>query len=175
MNMILHGINDAEIENEDTLTNSLHVEGGELMRFDRVISNPPFSQNYSRKEIKFRERFHYGFCPEMGKKADPMFTQHMLAVLRAGGTMATVMPHGVLFRGGVERTIRKGFIEDDVLEAVIGLPPNLFYGTGIPACILVMRAKDANPPLRAASSGPENGVQSHFLQAVATALLGCPL
>jgi len=68
-----------------------------------------------------------------------MFVQHMLAVLQPQGMMATVMPHGILFRGGVEKEIRQGFIEDDLLEAVIGLPPNLFYGTGIPACILVMR------------------------------------
>lgn len=148
MNMILHGIRGAGIENEDTLFSPQHVEGGELMRFDRVISNPPFSQNYTRQGMQFPERFHYGFCPESGKKADLMFAQHMLAVLRAGGMMATVMPHGVLFRGGDEKKIRQGFIDDDVLEAVIGLPPNLFYGTGIPACILVMRAKGAKPAER---------------------------
>ena len=76
--------------------------------------------------------------PEKGKKADLMFVQHMLAVLRPDGKMATIMPHGVLFRGGEEREARKAFIEYGVLEAVIGLPANLFYGTGIPACILVM-------------------------------------
>lgn len=145
MNMILHGIQDAELENEDTLTNPQHLDGGELMRFDRVISNPPFSQNYSREGMKFPERFRYGFCPETGKKGDLMFAQHMLAVLRPNGMMTTVMPHGVLFRGGAEKEIRKGFVQDDLLEAVIGLPPNLFYGTGIPACILVMRAKGAKP------------------------------
>ena len=145
MNMILHGIADADIQNEDTLTNPQHVEGGELMRFDRVITNPPFSQNYSRDGLRFPERFHYGFCPETGKKADLMFVQHMLAVLRPGGMVATVMPHGVLFRGGAEKEIRKGFVEDDLLEAVIGLPPNIFYGTGIPACIFVMRPKGAKP------------------------------
>ncbi|HLB45525.1 MAG TPA: class I SAM-dependent DNA methyltransferase, partial [Anaerolineales bacterium] len=145
MNMLLHGVPDADIQNEDTLAAPQHVEGGELMRFDRVISNPPFSQNYSREGLKFPERFHYGFCPETGKKADLMFAQHMHAVLRPGGMMATVMPHGVLFRGGAEKEIRKGFIDDDVLEAVIGLPPNLFYGTGNPACILVLRAKGAKP------------------------------
>jgi type I restriction enzyme M protein len=143
MNMILHGIPDADIQNEDSLTNPQHVEGGELMRFDRVISNPPFSQNYSRDGLKFPERFRYGFAPESGKKADLMFAQHMLAVLRPGGMVATVMPHGVLFRGSAEKEIRKGFIEDDLLEGIISLPPNLFYGTGIPACILVMRAKGA--------------------------------
>jgi type I restriction enzyme M protein len=145
MNMILHGITDADIQNEDTLMHPQHREGGELMRFDRVITNPPFSQNYSRQGMEFPERFRYGFCPETGKKGDLMFAQHMLAVLRTGGMMATVMPHGVLFRSGQEKEIRKGIIEDDLLEAVIGLAPNLFYGTGIPACILVCRAKGAKP------------------------------
>jgi len=148
MNMILHDIQDADIQNEDTLLNPLHREGGELMRFDRIITNPPFSQNYSRDGMAFPERFKYGFCPETGKKADLMFVQHMLSVLRTRGMMATVMPHGVLFRGGAEKDIRMGFIQDDLLEAVIGLPSNLFYGTGIPACILVMRAKGAKPPER---------------------------
>ena len=148
MNMILHGIPDAEIHNDDTLWSPLNLEGGELMRFDRVITNPPFSQNYTRGGMKFTERFRYGFCPESGKKGDLMFLQHMLAVLRANGMMATVMPHGVLFRGSVEKDIRKGIIQDDLLEAVIGLPPNLFYGTGIPACILVCRAKGAKPEKR---------------------------
>lgn len=148
MNMILHGIRDAEIHNDDVLWNPMHVEGGELMHFDRVITNPPFSQNYTKDGMKFSERFRYGSCPETGKKGDLMFLQHMLAVLRTNGMMATVMPHGVLFRGGVEKEIRKGIIEDDLLEAVIGLPPNLFYGTGIPACILVCRAKGSKPEER---------------------------
>jgi len=145
MNMILHGISDAEIHNDDTLWNPMHLDGDELMRFDRVITNPPFSQNYTRDGMKFEERFRYGFCPETGKKGDLMFLQHMLAMLRTNGMMATVMPHGVLFRGGIEKEIRKGIIQDDLLEAVIGLPPNLFYGTGIPACILVCRAKAGKP------------------------------
>lgn len=145
MNMILHGITDADIQNDDTLAHPLHREGGELMRFDRVISNPPFSQNYAREGMEFPGRFVHGFAPETGKKADLMFAQHMLAVLKDGGTMATVMPHGVLFRGGDEKAIRKSIIEKDLLEAVIGLPPNLFYGTGIPACILVMRVAGGKP------------------------------
>jgi len=148
MNMILHGIADADIQNDDVLSNPLHLDGGELMRFDRVITNPPFSQNYSKDGMKFTERFRYGFCPESGKKGDLMFLQHMLAVLRTNGMMATVMPHGVLFRGGTEKEIRKGIIKDDLLEAVIGFPPNLFYGTGIPACVLVCRAKGAKPEER---------------------------
>ena len=148
MNMLLHGIADADIRNEDTIVAPQHQEGGELMHFDRGITNPPFSQNYSRDGLTFPERFHYGFCPETGKKADLMFAQHLLASLRPNGMMATVMPHGVLFRGGAEKEIRKGFLEDDVLEAVISLPPNLFYGTGIPACILVMRPPKAKPSER---------------------------
>jgi type I restriction enzyme M protein len=145
MNMILHGIPDADLRNGDTLGEPLHLDGGELMRFDRVITNPPFSQNYSADGLPFKERFAYGFCPEAGKKADLMFVQHMVAVLRQGGMVCTVMPHGVLFRGGAERDIRRGFIEDDLLDAVIGLAPNLFYGTGIPACVLVLRAKGSRP------------------------------
>ncbi len=148
MNMILHGIADADIQNDDVLASPLHLDGGELMRFDRVITNPPFSQNYSKDGMKFTERFRYGFCPETGKKGDLMFLQHMLSVLRTNGMMATVMPHGVLFRGGAEKDIRKGIIKDDLLEAVIGFPPNLFYGTGIPACVLVCRAKGAKPEER---------------------------
>ena len=79
-----------------------------------------------------------------------MFAQHMLAVCKPGGMVATVMPHGVLFRGGAEKEIRKKFLEQDLIEAIIGLPPNLFYGAGIPACILVMR-----PNLTGQSPNPE--------------------
>ena len=138
MNMLLHGIADADLRNEDVLANPEHREAGELMRFDRVITNPPFSQNYTRDSIPFPERFRFGFCPESGKKADLMFVQHMLAVLRENGMVVTVMPHGVLFRGGDEKQIRAGIVDKDMLDTVIGLGPNLFYGTGIPACILVL-------------------------------------
>jgi len=148
MNMILHGIPDADLQNGDTLAEPMHREGGELMRFDRVLTNPPFSQNYVADGIPFPERFPYGFCPESGKKADLMFVQHMVSVMRPNGMVCTVMPHGVLFRSGAERDIRRGFLDDDLLEAVIGLAPNLFYGTGIPACILVLRAKGAKSPER---------------------------
>jgi len=145
MNMLLHGIADADIRNEDTLASPEHLESGELIRFDRVITNPPFSQNYTRDGIPFPERFRFGFCPESGKKADLMFVQHMLAVLRSAGMVVTVMPHGVLFRGGAEKQIRTGFLDEDILDTVIGLGPNLFYGTGIPACILVLRAPGTKP------------------------------
>lgn len=143
MNMLLHGIAHADIRQEDTLKNPQHLaENNELKRFDRVLANPPFSQNYSKKELKFDGRFPV-MMPEKGKKADLMFVQHMLAVLKADGKLASVMPHGVLFRGGEEREARKYFIEKGYLEAVIGLPSNLFYGTGIPACILVMNKRHA--------------------------------
>ncbi len=148
MNMLLHGISDADIANEDTLAHPQHVQGGELLRYDIVATNPPFSQNYDRSELERTERFRYGYAPETGKKADLMFLQHMLAVLKSDGILATVMPHGVLFRGGEEKNIRAGIIGDDCLEAVIGLPTNLFYGTGIPACILVLRPPGAKPAER---------------------------
>ena len=148
MNMLLHGIRDADIRNNDTLTDPEHVSGGELKRFDRVITNPPFSQNYDKDSLTHTERFRYGYTPENGKKADLMFLQHMLAVLSARGIVATVMPHGVLFRGGEEAKIRQKIIEADLLDTVIGLGPNLFYGTGIPAAILILRAEGSKPPER---------------------------
>ncbi|MEU4323889.1 type I restriction-modification system subunit M [Nonomuraea dietziae] len=148
MNMILHGVLNALLENDDTLAEPKHLDGGELARFDRVLTNPPFSLNYSATDLKHSERFKYGYAPETGKKADLMFAQHVLAVLTPDGIGATVMPHGVLFRGGKEKEIREGIIRDDRLEAVIGLAPNLFYGTGIPACILVLRGTDPRPAER---------------------------
>jgi type I restriction enzyme M protein len=137
MNMILHNITRSTIENGDTLEDPKILDHGQIRRFDRVLANPPFSQNYSRAGMKFTSRFRE-WCPESGKKADLMFVQHMLASLKPDGHMATIMPHGVLFRGGKEKLIREIFIQDDVIEAIISLPPGLFYGTGIPACVLVM-------------------------------------
>src|SRR6202140_1106009 len=139
LNMLLHGIPGADILLADTLLHPMHREAGELERFDRVITNPPFSQNYTRSNMEFPERFRWGWAPTTGKKADLMFAEHMLSVCKDGGVVATVMPHGVLFRGGEEKKIRKKFLEQDLIEAIISLPPNLFYGAGIPACILIMR------------------------------------
>jgi type I restriction enzyme M protein len=138
MNMILHNISSAHIENGDTLENPLHVHLGNIRRFDRVLANPPFSQDYNKANMKFAQRFKHGFTPETGKKADLMFVQHMIASLDSKGIMATIMPHGVLFRGGQERVIRAGIVDDKIIEAIISLPPALFYGTGIPACVLVI-------------------------------------
>jgi type I restriction enzyme M protein len=149
MNLILHGVFErAFIENDDTLTSPQHLEGGELMRFDRILSNPPFSLPYEKKQLSHQERFSaYGFPPEK-KKADLLFALHMLASLRSGGVMATVMPHGVLFRASGEYEIRRTLVEKDHIEAIIGLGANLFFGTGIPACILVMRREGDKPAER---------------------------
>lgn len=136
MNMILHNITRFTIENGDTLEDPQILQDGRIRQFDRVLANPPFSQNYSRANVKFPSRFRE-WCPETGKKADLMFVQHMLASLKPDGRMATVMPHGVLFRGGKEKLIRELLLDDDCIEAIISLPPGLFYGTGIPACVLV--------------------------------------
>ena len=136
INMILHNIPRFTLENGDTLEDPQILHDGQVRKFDRVLANPPFSQNYNRANTKFTNRFRE-WCPETGKKADLMFVQHMLASLKGDGHMATILPHGVLFRGGKEKLIRELFINDDVIEGIISLPPGLFYGTGIPACVLV--------------------------------------
>ncbi|MEI5135868.1 class I SAM-dependent DNA methyltransferase [Streptomyces libani] len=145
MNMVLHGIREFDLQHGDTLTEPLHLTpAGRLRTFTKVLSNPPFSLNYDAELVGLADEKHgwrmkWGVTPENGKKADLMFVQHMIGVLEARGMAATVMPHGVLFRSGKERDIRIKLLEDDCIEAVIGLGPNLFYGTGIPACILVLR------------------------------------
>lgn len=141
MNMLFHGIYDSKILNGDTLMNPLHTENGELKTFDVVIANPPFSQNYTKDGMKYKERFNF-WMPTKGK-ADFMFVQHMVASINNEGRMAVVMPHGVLFRGGDERNFRKWLINKGYLEAVIGLPSGLFYGTGIGASVIVINKKDA--------------------------------
>jgi len=164
LNMLLHGVPGADIQLGDTLLHPLHREAGELERFDRVIANPPFSQNYTKTNMEFPERFRWGWCPTTGKKADLMFAQHMLAVCRERGLVATVMPHGVLFRGGAEKEIRTKFLQQDLIEAIISLPQNLFYGASIPACILVMRpnlsGQSPNP-----NKPPERRAQVLFINA----------
>jgi type I restriction enzyme M protein len=137
MNIILHNINRYTIEYGDTLEEPLNEKDGQLIQFDRVIANPPFSQNYNRATMQYTARFSYGFAPETGKKGDLMFVQHMLASCKRTGKVVVVMPHGVLFRGGKEKEIRENMLKADVLEGIISLPPQLFYGTGIPACVMV--------------------------------------
>ena len=137
MNMILHNLAGADVRYGDTLEEPRHVEDGALRRFNRVLANPPFSQHYKAEGIPHASRF-MAFTPEK-KKADLMFAQHMAAVLKEQGVCVTVMPHGVLFRGGEERTVRQRLVERGLVDAVIALPPSLFYGTAIPACLLVLR------------------------------------
>jgi len=137
MNIILHNISKYNIEYGDTLDEPLNEKDGRLVQFDRVIANPPFSQNYNKTTMQYQSRFSYGFAPETGKKGDLMFVQHMLASCKKTGKVVVVMPHGVLFRGGKEKEIRENMLRADVLEGIISLPPQLFYGTGIPACIMV--------------------------------------
>lgn len=142
MNMLFHNIFDSKILNGDTLLSPLHQEHGELKTFDIVIANPPFSQDYTTTNMKFKERFNF-WMPNKDK-ADFMFVQHMLASLNNAGRMAVVMPHGVLYRGGEEKKFREWLVGRGYLEAVIGLPPALFYGTGIGACVLVMNKAGAH-------------------------------
>ncbi|MEU9745162.1 type I restriction-modification system subunit M [Streptomyces niveus] len=142
MNMVLHGVRRFDLTTGDTLARPTHVPTSEADRFDGVLSNPPFSMDYTATDLAHRtERTSYGLTSERGK-ADLMFLQHMLWETKKegrGGMVITVMPHGVLFRGGGEQQIRTKLLDEDAVEAVIGLAPNLFYGTGIPACILVLR------------------------------------
>ncbi len=146
LNLLLHGVTDTSVLCGDTLANPLHmVIDGRRMHFDRVLTNPPFSANYDEREVTFPERMTYGWTPGRSKKADLMNVQHVLALLSPRGIGAVVTPHGVLFRGGAEAEIRRGIVGDGRLEAVIGIGPNVFYGTAIPACILVLRGMNGLP------------------------------
>jgi type I restriction enzyme M protein len=139
LNMFLHGFFNADIRKGDTLADPQHVSNGELVRFDRVIANMPFSlKNWGRETAEHDGygRYRYGIPPK--DAGDLAFVQHMIASLNQEGAMGVVVPHGVLFRGGQEGEIRKGILEDDLVEAVIGLPSGLFYGTGIPAALLIL-------------------------------------
>lgn len=156
MNMFLHGVDDAHIWQGDTLSNPQNLENDSLMKFQVVVANPPFSldkwdsgfladaepdkkgKKKMSAELDPYGRFDLGVPPS--SKGDYAFVLHMLASLASDGRMAVVLPHGVLFRGAAEGRIRRALIEKkNVLDAVIGLPANLFYGTGIPACILIFK------------------------------------
>ncbi|MED1797382.1 type I restriction-modification system subunit M [Brevibacillus porteri] len=144
MNLLLHNLPDHTIVKGDTIREPKLVEDGEIMMFDRVIANPPFSlKEWGREEAENDPygRFQYGIPPK--NAGDYAFIQHMIASLKAEGKAGIVMPHGVLFRGGAEGNIRQGLLEADFLEAVVGLPSNLFYGTGIPACVLIFNRNKA--------------------------------
>jgi type I restriction enzyme M protein len=145
MNMILHGVHYSkfDIKQEDTLEYPQHID----MKFEAIVANPPFSANWSASSLlSSDERFSKYGKMAPSSKADYAFAQHMIYHLAENGTMAIVLPHGVLFRGAAEGHIRQYLIEDrNYLDAVIGLPANVFYGTGIPTCILVFKKCRENP------------------------------
>lgn len=141
MNMYLHEINDAQIEWGDTIRNPRQIQNDTLMKFDVIVANPPFSlDQWGADEAKDDRwgRFSSYPLPPKGN-GDYAFILHMIYSLAPQGRMGVVLPHGVLFRGSSEGKIRQQLIDENLLDAVIGLPANLFYGTSIPACILVFK------------------------------------
>ena len=139
MNMLLHGLPDARIEKGDTIRDPKLVDEGELLLYDRVIANPPFSLDEWGRDVAENDgygRFRFGVPPKT--KGDLAFVQHMVAVLNGTGRLGVVMPHGVLFRGSAEGRIRQGPAEGGPIRGGHRSCPNLFYGTGIPASILVL-------------------------------------
>ncbi len=145
MNMYLHGYDNAIIRWGDTLRNPKHKNGESLMRFDTVVANPPFSLDKWGAEEAMSDpynRFWRGMPPK--SKGDWAFISHMLESLNDHGKAGVVIPHGVLFRGAAEGRIRHNILEEDLLETVIGLPANLFFGTGIPAAIMLFNKEKKN-------------------------------
>lgn len=144
MNLLLHGLRDARIEKGDTIRNPRLLDAdGNLILYDRVIANPPFSLDSwgaesvsGENEKNTFNRFRFGIPPK--NMGDLAFVQHMIATLNATGMCGVVMPHGVLFRGAGDGRIRQGMLRADLFEAIIGLPENLFAGTGIPATVLIL-------------------------------------
>ncbi|SDO18328.1 type I restriction enzyme M protein [Paenibacillus sp. yr247] len=150
MNLLMHGVNyrNMELKRADTLDADwpfAEKDGTQIpLKFDAVVANPPYSQNWDIKNVDREKdtRFKgYGVAP--ASKADYAFVLHGLYHLDKAGTMAIVLPHGVLFRGASEGKIRKNIIDNNLLDTVIGLPANLFYGTSIPTCVLVFKGREA--------------------------------
>ena len=145
MNMVLHGYATAEIEGGNTLTTPLFKNGEALQTFDYVVANPPFSdKDWSTGLIPDNDaygRFTLGVPPE--KNGDYAYLLHILASLKPTGKGACILPHGVLFRGNAEADIRRALLQRGYIKGIIGLPANLFYGTGIPACIVVLDKEQA--------------------------------
>ena len=147
MNMILHNNPTATIAQGNSLANPKFKEGDALKTFDYVVANPPFSDKRWRTgldpENDVYERFkHFGTPP--GKQGDYAYLLHIVRSLKSNGKGACILPHGVLFRGNAEADIRRALIRKGYIKGIIGLPPNLFYGTGIPACIVVVDKQDAH-------------------------------
>lgn len=142
MNMILHGNEIAEIEKGDTITSPKFTVGNSLRAFDYVVMNPPFStKSWSSGLENDYDRFEYGRPPE--KNGDYAFLLHALKSLKSTGKAAIIVPHGVLFRGNAEGAIRTRLLKQGFIKGIIGLPANLFYGTGIPACVVILDKENA--------------------------------
>ncbi|MBN1118661.1 MAG: type I restriction-modification system subunit M [Bacteroidales bacterium] len=167
MNMFLHGRDGATIEWGDTLNNPKLIETDTLMKFDIVVANPPFSLDKwgaENAESDRFKRFLRGVPPK--SKGDYAFILHMIETTLPRGRMGVIVPHGVLFRGSSEGIIRKTLIEENLLEAVVGLPSNLFYGTSIPAAILIFNKAKRNTDVLFidASKGFETGKNQNKLR-----------
>ena len=146
MNMVLHDQPGALIQAANTITSPLYKDGDALKTFDYVVANPPFSDKrwstgLDPEHDPYGRFKHYGVPPP--KQGDYAYLLHIIASLKPGGKGACILPHGVLFRGNAEGVIRKNLITRGYIKAIIGLPPNLFYGTGIPACIVVIDKEGA--------------------------------
>ncbi|GAT70255.1 type I restriction-modification protein subunit M [Planomonospora sphaerica] len=142
MNMILHGNEDADIRKGDTITSPQLITGSQLRTFDFAVANPPFSiKSWSNGLENEYGRFEFGRPPE--KNGDYAFLLHTLKSLKSTGKAAVILPHGVLFRGNAEANIRRELLRRGYIKGIIGLPANLFYGTGIPACIVVLDKENA--------------------------------
>lgn len=145
MNLFLHGVEDFDVVRGDTLRDPAFFVGDELATFDCVIANPPFSLEKWGHEVWAADRFGRNFAGIPPKKTgDFAWVEHMVKSMAAkSGRLALVLPQGALFRGGDEQRIRRHLLEADLVEAVIGLAPNLFYGTGLAACVMVLRQRKA--------------------------------
>ena len=174
MNMLLHGVKDTEFEihHGDTLVNDWGILSEEnpakKMTFDAIVANPPFSLRWDPKEETAKDFRFNGFGVAPKSAADFAFLLHGLHFLSDSGTMAIILPHGVLFRGGKEEIIRKELIKKDYIDVIIGLPANLFYSTGIPVCIIVLKKCRKNDKILFINASSEEhyekGKRQNFLR-----------
>ena len=174
MNMILHGNEIADIRKGDTITSPQLLEGTQLRTFDFAVANPPFSvKSWSNGLENQFGRFEFGMPPP--KNGDYAFLLHILKSIKSTGKAAVILPHGVLFRGNAEATIRKALLKRGYIKGIIGLPGNLFYGTGIPACILVLDKENSQARTGVfmidasrgfAKDGPKNRLRSQDLHKI---------
>lgn len=171
LNMLLHNLPGARIEKGDTMAKPKLLENGELLLFDRVLANPMWNQKEWSRDLFEKgdayARVLYALPPK--SSGDWMWLQHMTKTLKSSGVLGIVLDNGVLFRGGKEKTCRKGYVDSDLIEAVIALPPNLFFNTGSPGTILIVNKKkkperEAKVLFIDASSEYEEGKAQNFLR-----------